>query len=127
MVCLIAPGPGFGVLTVVGTKVLLTGTYEPLSWLVSLVPFFLFNNLLLLNQYPDVEADASVGRRHFPIAYRVRASNIVYAVFAVAAYARGAVPGRPRLCRQARAYCADSAGVLAVRPGRVSQTFVKDW
>jgi len=87
VLCLVAPGLGFGVLMVVGTQVVLTGTYEPLSWLVSLVPFFLVNNLLLLNQYPDIEADASVGRRHFPIAFGVRASNVVYAVFAVAAYA----------------------------------------
>lgn len=87
LLCLVAPGLGFGVLMVVGTQVVLTGTHEPLSWLVSLVPFFLINNLLLLNQYPDIEADASVGRRHFPIAFGVRASNIVYAVFALAAYA----------------------------------------
>ncbi|MCG6865362.1 MAG: prenyltransferase [Thiogranum sp.] len=87
LVCLVAPGLGFGVLMVVGTQVVLTGTYAPLSWLVSLVPFFLVNNLLLLNQYPDIEADASVGRRHFPIVFGVRASNIVYAVFALAAYA----------------------------------------
>jgi 1,4-dihydroxy-2-naphthoate octaprenyltransferase len=26
------------------------------------------SNLLLINQFPDVEADADVGRRHFPIA-----------------------------------------------------------
>jgi len=87
LLCLVAPGLGFGVLMVVATQVVLTGTYEPLTWLVSLVPFFLVNNLLLLNQYPDIEADAAAGRRHFPIAFGVRASNIVYAVFAVAAYA----------------------------------------
>ena len=65
--CLIAPGLGFGVLMVVGTHVILTGEHSPLSWLVSLIPFFLINNLLLLNQYPDIKADASVGRNTFPI------------------------------------------------------------
>jgi len=28
----------------------------------------LVNNLLLLNQFPDVDADKTVGRRHYPIA-----------------------------------------------------------
>jgi 1,4-dihydroxy-2-naphthoate octaprenyltransferase len=87
LLCLIAPGLGFGVLMVVGTHVVLTGTHAPLAWLVSLVPFFLVNNLLLLNQYPDLDADASVGRRHFLIAFGAQKSNLAYGVFAVAAYA----------------------------------------
>ena len=84
--CLIAPGLGFGVLLVVGTHVILTGGHSPLPWLVSLVPFFLVNNLLLLNQYPDINADASVGRKTFPIAFGPEKSNFVYAFFMLAAY-----------------------------------------
>jgi len=82
--CLIAPGIGFGFLMVVGTQFVLQGEYAPLSLLVAVVPFFLVNNLLLLNQYPDIEADASVGRNHFPIAYGVSRSNLAYAIFALA-------------------------------------------
>ncbi|MDH5648472.1 MAG: prenyltransferase [Gammaproteobacteria bacterium] len=84
--CLITPGLGFGILMVVGTDVALSGSYSQLPWLLSLVPFFLTNNLLLLNQYPDREADASVGRNTFPIAFGVTASNMVYAAFMTAAY-----------------------------------------
>ena len=84
--CLIASGVGFGTLMVVGTHVVLTGEYSLLPWLVSLVPFFLVNNLLLLNQYPDVKADASIGRRTFPIAFGLKKSNFVYAFFMMAAY-----------------------------------------
>ncbi len=84
--CLVAPGLGFGVLMVVGTYMVLTGGHSHLPWLVSLVPFFLINNLLLLNQYPDIKADASVGRNTFPIAFGPKASNFVYAVFMMAAY-----------------------------------------
>jgi 1,4-dihydroxy-2-naphthoate octaprenyltransferase len=62
---LIAPGLGFGLLMVVGTHIVLTFEYSQLVWLISLIPFFLINNLLLLNQYPDMEADASVGRNTF--------------------------------------------------------------
>ncbi len=86
LLCLVAPGLGFGVLMVVGTHVVLTGACPPLPWLIGLVPFFLANNLLLLNQYPDIDADASVGRRHLPIAYGVVRSNVVYAVFMLSAY-----------------------------------------
>ncbi len=84
--CLIAPGLGFGVLMVVGTHVILTGENLSFPWLVSLVPFFLINNLLLLNQYPDIKADASVGRNTFPIAFGIKKSNVVYALFFMAAH-----------------------------------------
>ncbi len=85
--CLIAPGMGFGFLMVVGTQYVLEGQYAPLSWLVAAIPFFLVNNLLLLNQYPDIQADANVGRNHYPIAYGIKRSNIMYGVFVLAAAA----------------------------------------
>jgi 1,4-dihydroxy-2-naphthoate octaprenyltransferase len=84
--CLIAPGLGFGVLMIVGTHVVLTGGHSLLAWLASLVVFFLTNNLLLLNQYPDITADASVGRSTFPIVYGVTKSNWVYLFNMLAAY-----------------------------------------
>lgn len=87
LLCLLAPGLGFGVLMVVGTHIVITGEHTFLVWLVSLVPFFLINNLLLLNQYPDLEADAHSGRRTFPIVYGTTISNAVYAAFAVLSYA----------------------------------------
>ena len=82
--CLVAPGIGFGFLMVVGTQFVLQGEYIPLSVLVAVIPFFLVNNLLLLNQDPDIVAHASVGRNHFPIAYGVSRSNLAYALFALA-------------------------------------------
>ncbi len=84
--CLIAPGMGFGLLMVVGTHVVLTLDYSILVWLVSLIPFFLINNLLLLNQYPDMQADASVGRKTFPLAFGIKRSNQVYGIFMLLTY-----------------------------------------
>ncbi len=84
--CLIAPGMGFGLLMVIGTHIVLTLDYSLLVWLVSLIPFFLINNLLLLNQYPDMQADASVGRKTFPLAFGVKRSNQVYGVFMLLTY-----------------------------------------
>jgi len=83
--CLIAPGIGFAVLMVVGTQFVLQGEYTLLPWTVLIAPFFLINNLLLLNQYPDIQADASVGRYHIPIAYGVNVSNMTYGIFALLA------------------------------------------
>lgn len=86
LLCLIAPGLGFGLLMVVGTHIVLTLEYSSLVWQVSLIPFFLINNLLLLNQYPDMQADASVGRNTFPLAFGIKRSNTVYALFMLATY-----------------------------------------
>jgi 1,4-dihydroxy-2-naphthoate octaprenyltransferase len=54
---------------------------------VSLVPFFLASNLLLLNQYPDVEADRAAGRRHLLIVHGARVGAMVYVSFLLAAFA----------------------------------------
>ena len=71
---------------VAGTQLVLAGHYSPLPWIAGLLPFFLVNNLLLLNQYPDIQADKSIGRNHFPIAFGTRASSYVYGMFFIAAY-----------------------------------------
>lgn len=84
--CLIAPGLGFGPVMVMGTSFVLTGEYSRTALVASLVPFFLVSDLLLLNQFPDVEADKSVGRRHLPVVVGRRRSSIVYAVFLLSAY-----------------------------------------
>lgn len=83
-ICLVAPGIGFGFLMVAGTNFVLQGEFTMLSWLVAVIPFFLVNNLLLLNQYPDIQADMNAGRNHFPIAYGVRRSSFVYGLFVLA-------------------------------------------
>jgi len=84
LICLFAPGLGFGFLMVAGTQFVLQGQYTALSWQVAVIPFLLVNNLLLLNQYPDIKADATAGRYHFPIAYGVKRSNLVYGFFTLA-------------------------------------------
>ncbi len=86
VLCLIAPGLGFGVLMVMGTHFALTGAYSWTSFVASLVPTFLVSNLLLLNQFPDVEADRRIGRRHFPIAIGRKASSRLYGAFLLLAY-----------------------------------------
>lgn len=84
--CLIAPGLGFGPLMVMGTDFVLTGSYSWTSFVASLVPFFLVSNLLLLNQFPDVEADEGIGRRHLPITKGRKTSVSIYGLFLAGAY-----------------------------------------
>ncbi len=84
--CLIAPGLGFGPLMVLSTHFALTGTFTWQALIASLIPFFLVSDLLLLNQFPDVEADRSVGRRHYPILLGRTVSGYIYIGFLVATY-----------------------------------------
>lgn len=83
---LISPGLGFGTLVVMGTDFVLTGSYSLPGFMVSLVPFFLVSNLLLLNQFPDVEADKTINRRHYPITIGRKASARIFVAFYALAY-----------------------------------------
>ena len=51
VLCLVAPGLGFGPLMVMGTDFVLTGSYSWTSFMAFLVPFFLVSNLLLLTSF----------------------------------------------------------------------------
>ena len=83
---LMSPGLGFGTLMVMGTDFVLTGEYSWTAFIASLVPFFLVSDLLLLNQFPDVEADKSIGRKNFPILIGRRGSSFIYGAFLLSAY-----------------------------------------
>ncbi|MBI4233921.1 MAG: prenyltransferase [Chloroflexi bacterium] len=84
--CLLAPGVAFGPLMVLGTYFSQTGSYSWTAASASLVPGFLVSNLLLLNEFPDVEADRGV-RRHLPIVVGRERSALIYAAMLVATYA----------------------------------------
>lgn len=84
--CLVAPGLGFGTLMVLGSYFVLTGRFTLPAVLVSFIPFFLVSNLLLLNEFPDVDADKTIGRRHFPILIGRKASAWIFAAFNAATY-----------------------------------------
>ena len=85
VLCLVSPGIGFALMSL-GTHFVLTGTYTWTAATASLVPFFLASDLLLLNQLPDLEADATVGRKHLMIVHGRRAGLTVYGLFLIATY-----------------------------------------
>ena len=72
---------------VMGTHFALTGAYSWSAFAASFVPTFLVSNLLLLNQFPDVEADKSIGRKHFPIVIGRKASASLYGTLLFLTYA----------------------------------------
>ena len=86
LACLLAPGFGFGLLMTLGAFWVFAGTITASAWVIALIISLLVSNLLLLNQFPDVEADRQVGRRHLPIVIGRRHSASVYSLFAVASY-----------------------------------------
>jgi len=85
-ICLVAPGLAFGPLMVLGTHFVLTGGYSWTALLASLVPGFLVSDLLLLNQFPDAEADKTVGRNHLPILIGRKNVARIYVLFLAASY-----------------------------------------
>ncbi len=84
-ICLFMPGLAFGPIMIIGTEISLSGNYSTLGIIASLIPFFVVNNLLLLNQVPDIEADKSVGRKHLPIRYGIEYSFNIFRQFNIAA------------------------------------------
>ena len=100
LLCLAAAGAGFGLLMVGGTAIAVGGNLSMEVLWATLPTFFVVNNLLLLNQFPDIDADRSVGRITLPIAAGLRRAALVYGLFAalaawtlVAGVALGHMPG----------------------------------
>lgn len=86
LLCLFAPGVGFGPLMVMGTAFALTGCYSWIAVAASLPPLLLVSELLLINQFPDIDADRQVGRKHFPILWGRKRSAVLFGVLMVAAF-----------------------------------------
>ena len=82
-ICLIAPGFAFGVLIVNGSYFVLSGTFRLDTLLISLIIFFQTNNLLLLNQIPDIQVDKQHGRKHIAIQYGLRIVINAYGIMAL--------------------------------------------
>lgn len=78
ILCLLAPGLGFGVLMSLGAYFVVARQFDAHMFLLSLIPFALCNGLLLLNQFPDAKADAHAGRKHAVIAWGYRPAALIF-------------------------------------------------
>ena len=86
LLCLLAPGIGFGFLMTLGASWVLSGQLNPTMFLSAGIVCCLVSNLLLLNQFPDVEADRQVGRRHYPIILGRPRSVVIFAFLLLLSY-----------------------------------------
>lgn len=76
---LLAPGTGFGLLMLLGSQRVLAGEYTAAGLAAGVVLWALINNLLLLNQLPDCDADRRVGRDNLALRYGPALARRVYA------------------------------------------------
>ncbi|MFC1906715.1 prenyltransferase [Chloroflexota bacterium] len=81
-----APGAGLGALPVLGAYFVQTGEYTIPAIIASIPPGILVHNLLLLNEFPDMEADATVNRKTLPITIKPPKAGIVYSVMTIMVY-----------------------------------------
>jgi 1,4-dihydroxy-2-naphthoate octaprenyltransferase len=81
-----APGLGLGALPVLGAYFAQTGEYTWPVVIASIPSFILVHNLLLLNEFPDVEADRKAGRKTTPITLGKTKAGIFYSVMTVLVY-----------------------------------------
>jgi len=81
-----APGVGLGTLPVLGAYFVQTGDYTVPAVIASIPSGILVHNLLLINEFPDVEADATVNRKTLPIVIGKGKASIVYSVLTIMVY-----------------------------------------
>jgi 1,4-dihydroxy-2-naphthoate octaprenyltransferase len=81
-----SPGLGLGILPVLGMYFSQTGAYTLHALVASIPSGFLVHNLLLLNEFPDTEADKVGNRKTLPITMGRRGAAVVYAVFSILTY-----------------------------------------
>ncbi len=81
-----APGLGMGALPVLGAYFVQTGEFTWPAVIASVPSFILVHNLLLLNEFPDVKADAGAGRKTTPITWGLKNTARFYSAMTVLVY-----------------------------------------
>jgi 1,4-dihydroxy-2-naphthoate octaprenyltransferase len=81
-----APGAGLGTLPVLGAYFVQTGQYTIPAVVAAIPSGILVHNLLLLNEFPDVEADKVGSRKTLPIAMGGTGASRVYSALASLIY-----------------------------------------
>jgi 1,4-dihydroxy-2-naphthoate octaprenyltransferase len=81
-----APGAGMGTLPVLGAYFIQTTFYSFPAVIAAIPSGILVHNLLLLNEFPDVDADKKAGRRTMPILIGKTKAWMVYTALTIAVY-----------------------------------------
>ena len=80
----IAAGLGLGALPILGTALVQSGVIGPAAIAASIPAFFMTFNLLLLNEFPDEQADRTGGRRNLVLMTGRSTAAKIYAFAALA-------------------------------------------
>lgn len=81
-----SPGVGLGALPVLGIYFVQTTTYALPAVVASIPSGILVHNLLLLNEFPDTEADKKAGRKTLPIIMGKARASLLYSVLTAIVY-----------------------------------------
>jgi 1,4-dihydroxy-2-naphthoate octaprenyltransferase len=81
-----APGVGLGALPVLGTYFVQTAAYTIPAVIAAIPSGILVHNLLLLNEFPDAEADRKAGRKTLPITMGKKKAGMVYSALTLFVY-----------------------------------------
>ncbi|MFQ6121692.1 MAG: prenyltransferase [Dehalococcoidales bacterium] len=81
-----SPGVGLGVLPVLGAYFVQTAAYTSPAIVAAIPSGILVHNLLLLNEFPDTEADSKINRKTLPITLGKAKASLVYSVLTVLVY-----------------------------------------
>jgi 1,4-dihydroxy-2-naphthoate polyprenyltransferase len=82
----LAAGLGLGTLPILGLYFVQTGVYSWQTLVASIPSFLLVHNLLLLNEFPDTEADVKANRKTLPLSIGKKNAAIFYTVAAIGVY-----------------------------------------
>lgn len=81
-----AAGLGLGILPILGVYFIQASEYTLAAFIASVPSGLLVYNLLLLNEFPDIEADRDAGRRTLPITEGRKKASIVYSAVTIFVY-----------------------------------------
>jgi 1,4-dihydroxy-2-naphthoate octaprenyltransferase len=82
----IACGLGLGTLPILGAYFVQSGTYTWEAVIAAIPSGILLHNALLLNEFPDVEADERAGKKTFPIIIGRKKASLLYSMLIIAMY-----------------------------------------
>ncbi len=81
-----SPGLGLGILPILGLYFVQAGRYDWSVLIASIPSGLLVHNLLLLNEFPDVEADRKGGRKTTPVLFGMDAAIRLFRSATIAVY-----------------------------------------
>jgi 1,4-dihydroxy-2-naphthoate octaprenyltransferase len=82
----IACGLGMGTLPILGAYFVQSAAYTWEAVIAAIPSGILLHNALLLNEFPDVEADEKAGKKTFPIVMGKQKASLLYSMLIIAMY-----------------------------------------